>query len=110
MVLVESTMIEAFRGLFKCQLPGALRPNIGLPKEVTTRHPGKIPLSAELAPSLETLIRKLVAQACNEPGACAEVSSDGKGRVIIDTEVDGIRCLLTRLEKSPMSRIFVQPA
>jgi hypothetical protein len=84
--------------------------NVALRKEVTSRHPCRIPLSAELAPSLETLIRKLVAQACNEPGACAEVSSDGKGRVIIDTEVDGIRCLLTRLEKSPMSRIFVQPA
>jgi DNA-binding NarL/FixJ family response regulator len=88
---------------------GRAEANIGLPKEVTTRHPGKIPLSAELAPSLETLIRKLIAQARNEQEACGGGSNDGKGQVIIDAQVDGVRCLLTRLEKSPVSRISFSP-
>jgi DNA-binding NarL/FixJ family response regulator len=83
--------------------------NVGLRKEVTPRHPCKIPLSPDLAPSVETLIRKLVAQACNESAASAEGSDDGKGQIIIDVEVDGIRCLLTRLEKSPISRISFSP-
>jgi DNA-binding NarL/FixJ family response regulator len=84
---------------------GRVKANVGLAKEVTTRHPGKIPLSAELAPPLETLIRKLIAQARNEQEACAGGSNDGKGQVIIDVQVDGVRCLLTRLEKSPVSQI-----
>ena len=77
-----------------------------LPKEVTTRHLGEISLSAELAPSLEALIRKLVAQAQE---ACAEGSNDGKGQVIIDAQVDGVRCLLTRLEKPQVSQISFSP-
>jgi DNA-binding NarL/FixJ family response regulator len=81
---------------------------IGLRKEVTSRHPCKIPLSSELAPSLETLIRKLV-EACNEPEACAEGSNNGKGQIIFDAEVDGVRCLLTRMEKSPVSKISFSP-
>jgi DNA-binding NarL/FixJ family response regulator len=83
--------------------------NGGLRKEVTSRHPCKIPLSTELAPSLETLIRKLVAQACNEPEASTEGRNDEKGRIIIDAEVDGVRCLLTRLEKTPVPRISFSP-
>ena len=83
--------------------------NVGLRKEVTPRHPCKIPLSPDLAPSVETLIRKLVAQACNESAASAEGSDDGKGQIIIDAEVDGVRCLLTRLEKSQVSRISFSP-
>jgi len=83
--------------------------NVGLRKEVTSRHPCKIPLSCELAPSLETLIRKLVAQACDEPEASAQGSNNGKGQTIIDAEVDGVRCLLTRLEKSRVSRISFSP-
>ena len=83
--------------------------NVGLRKEVTTRHPCKIPLSSGVEPSLETLIRKLVAQACNEPEDCAEGSNDGKGQIIIDAEVDGVRCLLTRLKKSSVSRISFSP-
>jgi DNA-binding NarL/FixJ family response regulator len=83
--------------------------NVGLRKEVTSRHPCKIPLSSELTPSLETLIRKLVAQACNEPESSAEGSNNGKGQIIIDAEVDGVRCLLTRLEKSQVSRISFSP-
>jgi DNA-binding NarL/FixJ family response regulator len=82
--------------------------NVGLRKEVTTRHPCKIQLSPDLGPSVETLVRKLVAQACNE-SATSEGTEDGKGQIIIDVEVDGIRCLLTRLKKSPISRISFSP-
>jgi DNA-binding NarL/FixJ family response regulator len=82
--------------------------NVGLRKEVTTRHPCKIQ-SPDLGPSVETLVRKLVAQACNESATSAEGTEDGKGQIIIDVEVDGIRCLLTRLEKSPISRISFSP-
>jgi DNA-binding NarL/FixJ family response regulator len=86
--------------------PGA---NVGLRKEVTSRHLCKIPLCSELAPSLETLIRKLVAQACNESEASAEGSNNGKGQIIIDAEVDGVRCLLTRMEQSSASRTSFSP-
>jgi DNA-binding CsgD family transcriptional regulator len=88
---------------------GHSRPTVGLQKEVTPRHPGKIPLSAELAPLVDTLIRKLVAEACNGSDSCAEGNNNGKGQILIDAEVDGVRCLLTRLEKSPVSRISFSP-
>jgi DNA-binding CsgD family transcriptional regulator len=58
---------------------------------------------------LEILIRDLVAQACNESSDYAEGSHDGKGQIIIDTEVDGVRCLITRLGKSPASGISFSP-
>jgi DNA-binding NarL/FixJ family response regulator len=83
--------------------------HVGLQKEVTSRHPCRIASSSELAPSLETLVRKLVALASNEPGAYADGSNCGKEQVIFDVEIDGVRCLLTRLEKSPTSRISFSP-
>ena len=81
----------------------------GLRKEVTTRHLCKKPLPSELAPSLETLIRKLVVEACNEPGSRPNGSNNGKGQIIIDAEVDGVRCLLTRVENSPLPQISFSP-
>jgi DNA-binding NarL/FixJ family response regulator len=80
--------------------------NIGLQDEVTPRHPRTIPLSCSIAPSLESLIRKLIEHACKRGDAC---NNDGEGQIIIDTEVDGVRCLLTRLEKSKTSQISFSP-
>jgi DNA-binding NarL/FixJ family response regulator len=83
--------------------------NLGLQKKVTTSHPREVTLSSEVAPALKALIRKLVAQSRKGSEACAEVSNDRKGRIIIDAEVDGVRCLLTWLEKSPTPRISFSP-
>lgn len=88
---------------------GRAEANVGLRKEVATRHPRKITLPAELAPSLDTLIRKLVAQAQSAQEASAEHRTDGKEQVIIDAQVDGVRYLLTRLEKAPVSRVSFSP-
>jgi DNA-binding NarL/FixJ family response regulator len=57
---------------------------------------------------LQALIRKLIAQARNGSEACA-VINDRKVQVIIDLEVDGVRCLLTRPEESLTSRISFSP-
>lgn len=76
---------------------------------VEKTHPGQIPLSCDLAPPLEALIRMLIAQARNGSGAFAGVNNDRRGRVIIDTEVDGVRCLLTHPAESPSSRISFSP-
>ena len=76
---------------------------------MATSYPSETRVTSTVAPSLEALIRKLVAQARNGSETCAEVSNDRKGQVIIDAEVDGVRCLLTRLEKSPPPRISLSP-
>jgi DNA-binding NarL/FixJ family response regulator len=88
---------------------GRAQANFGLQKEVTTSHPSEITSSSHVAPSLKALIQKLVAHARNGSGACAEVSNDRRGQVIFDAEVDGIRCLLTWLDKSPTPRISFSP-
>jgi two-component system, NarL family, nitrate/nitrite response regulator NarL len=58
---------------------------------------------------MENLIRKLVAQASYEFEAICDANNDRKGQVIIDTEIDGIRCLLTRLDKPSVPRISFSP-
>jgi DNA-binding CsgD family transcriptional regulator len=83
--------------------------NLGPQKEVTTDHRGSIPLSSGLAPSLEVLIRKLVAEASSGPDACADANEHREGQVIVDAEVDGVRCLLTWLERYPTSQISFSP-
>jgi DNA-binding NarL/FixJ family response regulator len=88
---------------------GHARANSTLQQEVTTAHPRKIALPSDVTPTLEALIRKLIAQARNGSEACAGVDNDRKGQVIIDTEVDGVRCLLTRLEKPLTPRISFSP-
>jgi DNA-binding CsgD family transcriptional regulator len=85
---------------------GHVGANFGLRKEATASQPRKIPFPSGVEPSLQVLIRKLVALACNGSDACAE-DDNGEGQIIIDAEVDGVRCLLTRLEKSPTSRISI---
>ena len=72
-------------------------------------NPRQIALSSDVAPALEALIRNLIAQARNGSGAFAGVNNDRRGRVIIDTEVDGVRCLLTHPAESPSSRISFSP-
>ena len=76
---------------------------------MATSYPSETRVTSTVAPSLEALIRKLVAQAANGSDTCDEVSNGRKGQVIIDAEVDGIRCLLTRLEKAPPPRISFSP-
>ena len=78
-------------------------------REVTNRHPGKGSLSSQPPSSLETLVRKLVAQAGNELQNSDREPNDGKGRIIIDAEIDGVRCLLTRLEESSTARVSFSP-
>src|SRR6266478_1164401 len=82
--------------------------NLGPLKEVVTGHLGETP-SSGVPPSLEVLIRKLVEEARSGPDACAELNDHRKGQVIVDTEVDGIRCLLTWLERYPPSQISFSP-
>jgi DNA-binding CsgD family transcriptional regulator len=82
---------------------------VGLRKEATSCRPCKIRLSSELAPSVEALIRKLVVEARSEADSCAGGSNNGKGPIIIDAEVDGVHCLLTRVEKSSVSQISFSP-
>jgi DNA-binding NarL/FixJ family response regulator len=76
---------------------------------VTDPHPTKVCSSSASATSLENLIRKLVAQASSGPKALSKESNDPKGQVIIDAEIDGVRCLLTRTEKCPAPRISFSP-
>jgi DNA-binding CsgD family transcriptional regulator len=83
--------------------------NFALQKEATTGHPRKMRVSSGELPSSETLIRKLVARARDRSDACTEAKNDERGHIIFDVEVDGVRCLLTRLEKSPISRISFSP-
>jgi DNA-binding CsgD family transcriptional regulator len=83
--------------------------NLGPLKEVATGHLGEIPPSSGVPPSLEVLIRKLVEEARSGPDACAELNVHRKGQVIVDAEVDGIRCLLTWLERYPPSQVSFSP-
>jgi DNA-binding CsgD family transcriptional regulator len=78
-------------------------------KEVTTRHRTKISSSSGSGTPTENLIRRLVAEASSELEAIGNESNDRKGQVIIDTEIDGVRCLLTRLDKPPAPRISFSP-
>jgi DNA-binding NarL/FixJ family response regulator len=79
-----------------------------LKQEVMATQPRKIALFSERAPALEALIRKLIARARNCSEACA-VINDRKVQVIIDLEVDGVRCLLSRPEEALTSRISFSP-
>jgi len=76
---------------------------------VTSRHPSKSSLPSRAETSIENLIRKIVAQASSEPKALSKESKNPKGQVIIDAEIDGVRCLLTRTEKCPAPRISFSP-
>jgi DNA-binding CsgD family transcriptional regulator len=94
------------------QLPkaGHFGASSGVRKEVTSRHPRNGSLSSELPSSVKTLVRELILQADNgwEDGD-GEDNDIKKRRIIVDAEVDGVRCLLTRLEKSPTSYISFSP-
>jgi DNA-binding NarL/FixJ family response regulator len=82
----------------------------GVRKEVTSRHPRKGSLSSELPSSVESLVRELITQAGNgSEGSDREDNATTKRRIIVDAEVDGVRCLLTRLEKSPTFGISFSP-
>ena len=83
--------------------------NFGLRNEVTNRHPCKASPPSDTVSSLETLVRELVAQAGNNKGVGTDESTDGQGQVIIDTEVDGVRCLLTRLERPSTTGLSFSP-
>ena len=56
------------------------------------RHPNRVPASV---PILDKLVRRLVFQAAHRSGS--QVASDDKnGDVIVDTEIDGVRCLMVQ--------------
>ena len=78
-------------------------------KEVTARHRNKLSSSSGPRISTENLIRKLVEEASTELEAIGNENNDRKGQVIIDTEIDGVHCLLTRLDKPSAPRISFSP-
>ncbi len=51
------------------------------------------------SPAVKGIVRKLVAQAGESP-AVSRSSGDGIQKVIFDTEVDGVRCLLFRADEA----------
>jgi DNA-binding NarL/FixJ family response regulator len=85
------------------------RTSVGGPKEVVPHDLSKASLSSDGPSPLEGLVRRLVAAALSAPNACIELGEHSKGQVIIDTEVDGVRCLLTRLEQRSSSEISFSP-
>ena len=78
-----------------------------LRQEVATSHPRKSALPSEV-PHLQPLVRKLIAQAQNGSEACV-VINDRSVHVLVDLEVDGVRCLLTRPEEARTARISFSP-
>jgi DNA-binding NarL/FixJ family response regulator len=104
-----TSFLSDLSGLFKMAAARHTGANCGLQKEVPTDHLRKIPLSSSIEPSLETLIRKLLAKACSRRGASADVNHFRQGQVIIDAKVDGVRCLLTWLERYPPAQISFSP-
>ena len=81
----------------------------GVRKEGTSRHPRKGSLASAL-PTVETLVRELITQVGNgSEGSDGEDNDTKERRILVDAEVDGVRCLLTRLEKSPTSGISFSP-
>jgi DNA-binding CsgD family transcriptional regulator len=89
--------------------PGHAGANLGLQAKVTTRHRANAQLNGAVTRSLEVLIRELVAQAGNGVDCSGKENNNGNGQVIIDAEVDGVRCVLTRLQTAPTSRVSFSP-
>jgi DNA-binding CsgD family transcriptional regulator len=59
-------------------------------------------------PVLDRLVRKLVVQAAHSPHS--QVGTDRpKSNVIIDTEIDGVRCLLVRKPKPTEANVSCSP-
>jgi DNA-binding CsgD family transcriptional regulator len=58
---------------------------------------------------LESLIRQLAAHAQFASDDSTYTADDTKARVLIDTEVDGVRCLLVRKRERGMSQISFSP-
>jgi DNA-binding CsgD family transcriptional regulator len=75
------------------------RPTAGQPEEAP----------AQPRTSVESLVRQLTAQAkiCSEADSCRADSP--QSQVLIDTEVDGVRCVLLRQKHREMSRISLSP-
>src|ERR1700758_2232091 len=58
---------------------------------------------------LETLIRNLVVAAGSSQAASAAIGDHQKEQVIIDTEIDGVRCVLTRMAQRSSSEVSFSP-
>jgi DNA-binding NarL/FixJ family response regulator len=86
-----------------------IRLSVNASKETVPRDLSKAPLSSDEMFPVEILIRKLVAAACTALDAGTEAGERRRGRVILDTEVDGVRCLVTRLEEHPPSEVSFSP-
>lgn len=76
---------------------------------MTTRHRKKISSSSGSGTPTENLIRKLVAEASSELEAIGNESNGRRGQVIIDIEIDGVHCLLTRLDKPSVPHVSFSP-
>src|ERR1700745_750929 len=96
-------------GVVKLSAGGQCGASFCARKEVTTRHRTEIFSSSGLRTPTENLIRKLVAKASSESEAIGKETNHRKGQVIIDTEIDGVHCLLTRLDKPSAPRVSFSP-
>ena len=69
------------------------------------RHPNRVSASV---PILDKLVRRLVFQAAHRSGS--QVASDDKnGDVIVDTEIDGVRCLIVREPRTAGANVSCSP-
>lgn len=82
-------------------------------RHATKRTPAKPPVSrpektySQPGVSVESLVRQLTAQAKTAGDSRSEDAS--QAQVLIDTEVDGVRCLLVRQNHREMSQISLSP-
>jgi DNA-binding NarL/FixJ family response regulator len=64
--------------------------------------------------SVETLVRQLVAHARHAAHAPAHTAPDASpqedsGEVLVDCEVDGVRCVLARTHSAPADQVHLSP-
>src|SRR5262245_44619964 len=69
----------------------------------------------EESPAFETLVRQLVAHARHaaaqppEPTSRDEAAKEESGEVLVDLEVDGVRCVLARTHSVPAEPVRLSP-
>src|SRR5438876_10872681 len=78
-------------------------------KATTTRRTRGV--TGDVKPLVETLIRRLVTQACPHPSE-ATLQIDlpaGANEVLFEYEVDGVRCVLVRRVKGQAPKVSLSP-
>jgi DNA-binding CsgD family transcriptional regulator len=73
------------------------------------------PIERDESHSVETLVRQLVAHACQAAQSPAPTvphengAQDESGEVLVDCEVDGVRCVLARTRRAPAESVHLSP-